>query len=165
MKVDKTMAGNSTPEPSPATLAEIRAWQKRWNVEGAEAANPRAVLAEAHAHIDTLLSMLESGRDGVVDECARIAESYKPGFESRYPDIQERIAEANQRCDRIAASIRALKSGAALSPAAVVTEEQIAAVLYETECDPPVFGLTRDQSAKLAKAIYALLHSAPNAQT
>lgn len=163
MKVDKTMAGNSTPEPSPATLAEIRAWQKRWNVEGAEAANPRAVLAEAHAHIDTLLSMLESGRDGVVDECARIAESYKPGFESRYPDIQERIAEANQRCDRIAASIRALKSGAALSPAAVVTEEQLIDAMSRVRI--PHGSSRADRIAREAKAIHALLHSAPNAQT
>lgn len=38
-----------------------------------------------------------------------------------------------------------------------MTRDKIAEVLYETECDPPVFGLTRDQAAKLADAILSLL--------
>lgn len=37
--------------------------------------------------------------------------------------------------------------------ALAATMEDVRDVLYETECDPPVYGLTRDQAAKIANAL------------
>ena len=43
---------------------------------------------------------------------------------------------------------------------AAISKERLVEILYETECDPPVYGLTRDQAKKLAAAVFQALSTA-----
>ena len=47
-----------------------------------------------------------------LERAAKVVAAHKPGFVSKYPDIQEIINYANDRLDRITAAIRALKEDA-----------------------------------------------------
>lgn len=141
-----------TPKPTPATLADldaIKLWRKRCNMHGGTW-TPDVVAAELMKgirYVDTLLTMMETGRDAVVEgatDYEKLYELTRQVSSENYARlsamevaletaIREQITHKHAYCVGVLENIRrSLKSGAALSPARDSTARMVSDLSEQT---------------------------------